>query len=135
MTAINKDIVVALNEAWDRLVSVIGIRQSNDLKLGDLVSGATTGPLDLYVETWGNDANDGSALRPFKTIQAAVDVVPKTIKHPTRIQVGSGNFAGARIEELSVDGSTFTLAAMRAATPKYCTNATIAITGTKVWGD
>lgn len=113
MTAINKDIVVALNEAWDRLVSVIGIRQSNDLKLGD-----TAGP--SYVLLNGVSGT-GNTVVVEATSGANIYI--------------ANNCTVTGTTELSVDGSTFTLAAMRAATPKYCTNATIAITGTKVWGD
>ena len=57
--------------------------------------GVTTAAMTLHVESAGSDATaDGSVSLPFATIQAALDFVPKRIKHPVVIEIGAGNFAG-----------------------------------------
>lgn len=67
----------------------------------------TFGPLDLYVETTGNDANDcQSPATPCLTIQGALEKVPKRIRHPVNITVGQGTFAGAVIDSFEIEGGT-----------------------------
>jgi len=67
----------------------------------------TDADLNLYVETAGNDANDCTAPGAFacRTIQGAIDKVPKRIRHKVTITVGKGEFAGAVIEGFSVESS------------------------------
>jgi hypothetical protein len=72
-------------------------------------SGAETlGSVTLAVSTAGNDApsinrparivkGDYSAY-PFLTVQAAINSLPKTIRHVTNINVGTGVFAGFSFE-------------------------------------
>jgi hypothetical protein len=56
----------------------------------------TTAALDLYVDgSLGNDANPGSAMFPFATIQAAFDLVNgKEIRHTVDITILAGNYKG-----------------------------------------
>lgn len=57
----------------------------------------TSAAMTLYVDAAGSDSNDGSIGSPFLTIQKAIDMVPKRIRHPVTINVGAGNFKGAYI--------------------------------------
>lgn len=95
---ITDNAIVSINNAWDKLVGLLNIRRDDGIKLGDLIAGSTTGSINLYVETTGSDSNDGSQSKPLKTIQAAVNRIPKTIKHPVNINVGVGSFTGAFID-------------------------------------
>ncbi len=65
-------------------------------EIADSIDGLViTQPLTLYVETTGNDANPGTAISPFRTIQAAIDWLrPYEIAAGVTIQVGAGSFAG-----------------------------------------
>jgi hypothetical protein len=55
----------------------------------------TTAAATLYVETTGSDATgDGSVGAPFATIQAALDSLPKFLRHLVDIRIGLGNFVG-----------------------------------------
>lgn len=69
-------------------------------------SSSTTGPLNLYVTTTGNDANSCSAVYPCLTIQAAANRVPKTIKHPVTLHVGPGTFDGVRLAGFTFEDTT-----------------------------
>ena len=61
----------------------------------NLLGQATTGPLTLFVSTNGSDANDGLTANTAKrSIQAAVDALPREIRHSATIQLGSGIFSG-----------------------------------------
>jgi hypothetical protein len=55
---------------------------------------ALTEHLELYVDgTNGNDANDGSQSRPFKTIQRAAYALPPVLgKHSAAINIASGSY-------------------------------------------
>ncbi|MBU1767916.1 MAG: hypothetical protein KJ648_07430 [Candidatus Omnitrophica bacterium] len=64
--------------------------------------GATTEAINLYVETTGDDDAAGTAAAPLRTIQAAVNRVPRFIRHPVNIHVGAGDFAGASIAGFTV---------------------------------
>src|SRR5574342_155060 len=67
----------------------------------------TTGTLDLFVESTGSDINHRlSASTPCLTIQAAINKVPKYIKHPVTVTVGTGNFTGARISRFIFDAES-----------------------------
>lgn len=72
-------------------------------KLQDGVHGlATTQDMTLYVDgTNGDDSNDGlTPQTAFRTIQKAVDSVPKTIQHIVTIQIADGVYD----EEVMVSG-------------------------------
>lgn len=63
---------------------------------------ATTAAINLYVETTGDDSSSGAQAEPLLTIQAAVNRVPRFIRHPVNIHVGAGDFAGASIAGFTV---------------------------------
>jgi hypothetical protein len=98
-----------INEAWQTLMRNVGVRRS-DFQLASAINNVanilgpsgvpleTSAAMTLYVATTGLDTNDGSVNRPLLTIQAAINKVPKTIKHPVTINVGAGTFDGAYIE-------------------------------------
>lgn len=61
----------------------------------------TTADMTLYVDgTNGSDGNNGSAEKPFKTIQRAVNSVPQVVNHWVTINIASGNYA----EDVTVNG-------------------------------
>ncbi len=72
---------------------------------GQFIS-ATYAPLNLYVATTGNDSiSCTSSATPCKTIQGAVNQVPKLIRNPVTINVAAGTYsAGAYIQGFSFDG-------------------------------
>jgi hypothetical protein len=55
---------------------------------------ATTAPLSLFVNVaTGNDANDGlTPATPKRTIQAAVDAVPRVVRHEVLITIANGTY-------------------------------------------
>jgi hypothetical protein len=105
-----------INEAWQTLMRNVGVRRS-DFQLASTINNVanilgpsgvpleTSAAMTLYVATTGLDTNDGSVNRPLLTIQAAINKVPKTIKHPVTINVGAGTFDGARIDGFHLDNS------------------------------
>ena len=99
---VTKDEKSAINQALIKMLRQQGINisESRDL-LNELFSDETTEPINLYVETTGKDSNPGTLGAPLGTIQAALDRVPKTIKHPVIINVGVGTFAGFNVQGFS----------------------------------
>jgi len=72
----------------------------------------TTAAITVYVRTDGNDNNTctvDSAAGACLTIQAAIDKIPKAIKHAVAINLGAGNFAGFAIEHFSFIGKDATM--------------------------
>ena len=72
----------------------------------------TTAAITLYVRTDGNDNNTctiDSAVGACLTVQAAIDKIPKDIKHAVAINIGAGNFAGFAIEHFSFIGKDATM--------------------------
>jgi hypothetical protein len=67
---------------------------------------ATKAAINLYVDATGSDSNPGTQALPLLTIQAALDKVPKTIRHPVTINVGAGNFKGATVDGFSFNAIT-----------------------------
>ena len=82
---------------------------------GVLANPLTTGlvideALTIYVETTGDDTNDGSLARPFRTIQGALDWLrPFVIRNAVTIQVGLGTFSGFTVPYLTVERQGATL--------------------------
>ncbi len=72
-------------------------------RLDTLEKDTTSSNLTLYVETTGRDTNPGTKTAPFLTIQAALDSLPRRIRHLVSIRVGIGNFAGFQIKGFSID--------------------------------
>lgn len=70
--------------------------------LGDGAVGATTASLNLFVSVSGSDSNPGTFAQPVRTIQRAVDLVPKLVRHPTTITVDTGSYAGAVITGFTI---------------------------------
>lgn len=66
----------------------------------------TTEAITRYVATTGSDANPGTEAAPFLTIQAALNSLPRVLKHPVIINVGAGNFTGAIISGFQDGGSS-----------------------------
>ncbi|NQX60446.1 hypothetical protein [Paenibacillus qinlingensis] len=61
----------------------------------------TSAAMTLYVDgTNGSDNNDGSAGRPFKTIQRAIDSIPQIVNHLVTINVASATYA----EDIRING-------------------------------
>ncbi|MGD7049709.1 hypothetical protein FZC83_16880 [Rossellomorea marisflavi] len=57
------------------------------------VAGLTSSRVNIYVDSvGGSGSNDGSAARPFKTLQQAVDSIPKVINYDRFIFVKDGTY-------------------------------------------
>ena len=70
----------------------------------------TSATVNYFVETTGSDTTGtGTALLPFATIQHAINLVPKKIKHLVTIKIGIGNFAGFVIQGFSVEPADLTI--------------------------
>lgn len=63
----------------------------------------TTAPLTLYVSTTGDDRNSGTLLFPFRQPQAALDSLPKNLRHLVKLSIGAGNFDGFKIQGFTVN--------------------------------
>lgn len=122
-----------INDAWDRLLQLVHVRKSdfkladalntaadvntanseaiatNAARTDDLETWTvtnkpvTTEAMTLYVDAAGNDGNPGTIGSPLLTIQAAVNKVPKIIRHPVLINVGAGTFDGFAIDNFDFD--------------------------------
>lgn len=72
-------------------------------EIGQQVVAGTTASVDLFVSVSGSDSTgDGSRSNPFATIQAAVDSLPRHIRHPTTITVDTGSYVGAVVPGFSI---------------------------------
>jgi len=106
--------------------------------VGGTVATVTDRAITLYVRTDGADTNTGlvdTAGGALLTVQAAIDKLPKFIRHATTINIGAGNFAGFTltgniIEGLGNQGLTIRGAAYVAFTVATGTNSGTATGGT-----
>lgn len=58
----------------------------------------TASALDLYVDsTNGDDANPGTSMFPFRTVQAAVNYVPRHVRHTVTVTAKAGNYGGFEV--------------------------------------
>jgi hypothetical protein len=65
---------------------------------------ATAATLTYYVETTGNDSNNGlSPATAFATIDKALSMLPQMLQYPTTIKIGIGNFAGATVKDFDIN--------------------------------
>ncbi len=62
----------------------------------------TVADVVLYVDAAGNDSNPGTALLPFLTIQAAINSVPRALRHLVDVVIGAGNFTGFSLEGFNI---------------------------------
>lgn len=94
---ISPDKKLAINDAIDRLLRLAGLPEHS---LGfsfsdqiDEVYSVTSSDMDLYVDPVnGNDNNTGTSVSPFQTIQAALNIIPKTIRHKATVHLASGDY-------------------------------------------
>ncbi len=92
-----------LKIAFARLLQIAGLREGTFSSLFTDMLNVTTGPVTLYVTSTGSDSAPGTASQPFLTIQAALNSLPKIIRHLVTIQVGAGSFAGFNWEGFTID--------------------------------
>ena len=60
----------------------------------------TTDNMNYWVDPSGSDSNNGSISSPFKTINHALNMVPKIVKHQIGIKVNAGTYN----EDVSING-------------------------------
>jgi hypothetical protein len=102
---------IAENVVYDNTLSGATAETVQDA-LDDIYSGIgvaieTTADMTLYVRSTGSDSNDGRTVgNALATIQRAVDLIPKFIRHQVVIDVGEGNFAGAYASAFLEDSDT-----------------------------
>ena len=84
----------ASNTAWDILnpkTKASAVLMNNGKSVEESVATHTTQNITYYVDpTNGNDENEGTENAPFKTIQKAIDSLPKIINHEVRILLEDG---------------------------------------------
>lgn len=103
---------MALSNDTKRRLTVATASANTGNELSGILDGLVDGslktigvPTTFYVETTGNDLNPGTADKPFKTVQAAIDSLRgSTITAAVTIKIGIGQFDGFFV------GSDFTLA-------------------------
>lgn len=86
------------NDLWIKLQQASGVANPKPFPFDLFGSSATTESRQLYVDLTGKDVNPGTQAQPYRTIQAALDSLPKTLNHRVTINVGSGNFQGVFID-------------------------------------
>lgn len=74
--------------------------------MGDQAVGATTASLTVYVDQAGSDSNPGSLALPVRTVQRALDLVPKLIRHPVVVSIGTGSFTGSMVQGFTIAPAT-----------------------------
>jgi hypothetical protein len=76
--------------AMERLNEVITQVNTNTSDIG----GETVEDVDLYVDPTGSDTlGDGSASKPYATIDKAYSAVPKQVNHTVHIRVAAGTYS------------------------------------------
>jgi hypothetical protein len=94
----------------------------------------TTQALTYYVATTGSDSNDGiTSLTPLLTIQAAIDKIPKRVRHLIKVEVAAGSYAGFLVVGFTVEPANAVAAAgivVYAASHSTATVTTGSATGT-----
>ena len=84
--------IAGINEAWDKLLGLTGVRASS-FKMGDFLAepAASTADITFYVNpASGDDNNDGSATRPFRTLAKAAKEVPALQANNVTINLSAG---------------------------------------------
>lgn len=95
---------MALSTKARRRLEVAMAHQTEATEVANAVDGTTNQALVLYVNgASGHDTNPGTSALPFATIQAAIDSLPKAIRHPVTINVATGNYAGFVISGFTID--------------------------------
>lgn len=93
-----------IDSIWEKLVQLVGFRPQPPFSVLLTQPVGTTEGLTLYVATTGNDSNAGTdPSAPLRTVQAAVDKLPKQISHSVKISIGAGNFQGAFVSGFKID--------------------------------
>jgi hypothetical protein len=90
---------------WDKFVgwALGNVGANSPMPFGEARKPAIQEPLTLYVETTGNDNNDGSINAPYQTVQAALDWLSQfRIAGPVTVQLGAGTFPGFVIRDQEV---------------------------------
>lgn len=93
-----------LDDIWARLRALAGYAPGP--ALSSFITGAleTTEAMTLYVSPTGNDLNSGlTAEKACRTINGALNKVPKRVRHLVTIEVAAGNYDGFVISNFSFD--------------------------------
>lgn len=90
----------ALDAALERLLRSAGIQEGRYPDLFSQLYNATTESMTIYVNSaTGTDASDGRfADQPMRTIMAAINRVPKRIRHNVIIEVAPGTYDAFTIQ-------------------------------------
>lgn len=83
--------IAGINEAWNKLLGLTGVR-SSAFKMGDYLAEPMVSTQDVvfYVNPSGDDNNDGSATRPFRTLAKAAKEVPALQANNVTINLSAG---------------------------------------------
>lgn len=85
-----------------RAGDISALEAVNSIDNENVING-TVSNLTLFVNTTGSDSNPGTAAAPFKTLQAAIDSIPKKIRHLVQVNVSANAFAGCLIQGFTVE--------------------------------
>lgn len=105
MAFLNLEKKTQIQKAFMSAMAFAGMSEAAlDFNILDILENETQGPLNLFVDSsLGKDTNPGTSIAPFKTIQAAIDSLPKRIRHPVVINVAAGNHVGFKLEHFDVE--------------------------------
>lgn len=93
---------------------------------------STVNDITLYISTTGNDSNDGLTVgNPLKTIQAAINKLPKIINHSVVIQPAPGTYNETVTIRGFMGGGTISILGDTAVSDTYVLNS-VAVNRTEV---
>lgn len=94
----------AFNETWIRLQRMAGVSNPDEFPFDLFGISVTTELVNWYVDAaLGSDSGFGTLTSPFKTIQKAINSIPKKIRHPQIINIAAGTYEGFTINDFDVD--------------------------------
>lgn len=94
-------------------VAIGGLKKIGSASGGNILLNptfTTQAALTLYVDPLGSDTNSGtvSGTGAFLTIQAAVNAIPKLVRHPVVVNIATGSYSGFGVYGFSFDPASVT---------------------------
>lgn len=90
-----------INDAWNKLVHYLAPGLEG-MDLYGLLQTETTEGLTVFCDPTGSDSNYGTADAPFRQPQAAFNSLPKNLRHPVKIKLAPGTYAGCVVSGTNV---------------------------------
>lgn len=83
--------ITVINPNWDAID--VEMKRQDTARTTHEAESVSIADITYYVSTTGHDSNDGSSGSPFRTIQHAINKLPKCINHTVTINVTAGTYA------------------------------------------